>query len=224
MNEKITHQNNVIRNEENNMKYEWRKQEKDIYQAKEIPTLVEVPASKYICIKGMGNPNNEDFANRVGVLYQVSYTVRMMPKKGFTPKGYFEYTVYPLEGLWDLTEKGRKEEALNKNELVYIIMIKQPDFVNEEVFRKALEILKKNKTNDLFDELYFDTIEDGLSVQMLHIGSYDNESQTFEKMKHFINDNNLKIKTYVHREIYLSDARKVEKDKLKTILRYRVQR
>ena len=123
-----------------------------------------------------------------------------------------------------MTEKGRKEEALNKNELVYIIMIKQPDFVNEEVFRKALEILKKNKTNDLFDELYFDTIEDGLSVQMLHIGSYDNESQTFEKMKHFINDNNLKIKTYVHREIYLSDARKVEKDKLKTLLRYRVQR
>lgn len=206
------------------MKYEWRKQEKDIYQPKESPTLINIPASKYFCINGKGNPNNEDFARRVGVLYEISYAVRMMPKKGFTPKGYFEYTVYPLEGLWDLTEKGRQEETLDKNELLYTIMIKQPEFVNEEVFNKSLEILRVKKFNDLFDELSFEIIEDGLSVQMLHIGSYDKESETFEKMKQFINDNNLKIKTLVHREIYLSDARKVEKEKLKTILRYRVEK
>lgn len=204
------------------MKYEWKKQEKEIYLPKDTPTLVEIPASKYFCIKGKGNPNDEDFSNRIGVLYTMSYAVRMMPKNGYTPDGYYEYTVYPLEGLWDLTEEGRKAKTLNKDELLYTIMIKQPDFVNEEIFLKALNISKKKKPNSLLDEITFETIQDGLSVQMLHLGSYDNETDSFNKMKQYIEENNLKIKTLVHREIYLSDARKVEKDKLKTVLRYMV--
>lgn len=204
------------------MKYEWKKEEKNIYLPKEEPVLIEVPKSKYFCIKGKGNPNSEDFANRIEVLYLLSYTIRMMPKNGYIPKDYFEYTVYPLEGLWDLTEEGRISIELNKDELVYTIMIKQPDFVTTEVVEKAFEIANKKKSNSLLKEAYFDEIEDGLSVQMLHIGSYDNEPVSFNKMKEFINKNNLKIKTLVHREIYLSDARKVEKNKLRTVLRYRV--
>lgn len=205
------------------MKYEWKKQEKEIYSAKEKPTLINIPKAKYFCIKGKGNPNNKDFADRIGALYSLSYAVRMMPRNGYTPDGYFEYTVYPLEGLWDLNEEGRKKEKIDKNDFVYTIMIKQPDFINENLFNKALNISKKKKPNDLLDEVYFDSIEDGLSVQMLHIGSYDNEQESFNKMKEFINENNLKIKTLIHREIYLSDKRKVEKVKLKTILRYRVE-
>lgn len=206
------------------MKYEWKKQEKDIYLPKDKPSLIEIPKAKYFCIKGKGNPNNEDFTNRIGVLYTMSYAVRMMPKNGYIPEGYYEYTVYPLEGLWDLTEKGRNSRSLVKEELLYTIMIKQPEFVNEELFKKALEISKKKKPNKLLEEVYFDEIEDGLSVQILHIGPYDNEPESFNKMKKNIKENNLKIKTLVHREIYLSDSRKIEKDKLKTVLRYRVER
>jgi len=205
------------------VKYEWKKEEKEIYLSKQEPTLVNVPKSKYFCIKGKGNPNNEDFAKRVEALYTLSYAVRMMPKNGYTPDGYFEYTVYPLEGLWDLTEEGRKSETLNKDELLYTIMIKQPDFVTEEVVNIAFQIAKKKKNNPLIDEVYFDEIEDGLSVQMLHIGDYDSEVETFNKMKEFIENNNLEIKTLVHREIYLSDPRKTDKNKLKTVLRYRVK-
>ena len=206
------------------MKYEWRKEEKDIYLPKQKPTLVNVPKSKYFCIKGKGNPNNKDFSERIEVLYTLSYTVRMMPRNGYTPDGYFEYTVYPLEGLWDLTEEGRKSKTLLKDELLYTIMIKQPDFVTNELFMKAFEIASTKKPNKLLKEVYLDEIEDGLSVQMLHIGDYDSEPETFEKMKEFIKANNLEIKTLVHREIYLSDARRVDRDKFKTVLRYRVRR
>ena len=204
------------------MKYEWKKQEKEIYQPKENPAIVNVPKSKYFCIKGIGNPNNTDFSNRIEVLYSISYAVRMMPKNGFTPDGYFEYTVYPLEGLWDLTEEGKKSESLLKDELLYTLMIKQPDFVSNNIFKKALEIAKRKKPNKLLDEVYLDEIEDGLSVQILHIGTYDDEPKSFNKMKEFIKENDLKIKTLIHREIYLSDARKTEKAKLRTILRYRI--
>lgn len=205
------------------MKHEYRKHEKELYCPKDKPQLVTVPKQKFFCIKGKGNPNSEDFSERIGVLYSLAYAVRMMPKNGFTPEGYFEYTVYPLEGLWDLTEEGRRSEVLNKDELVYTIMIRQPDFVNDEVVEKAFEIANKKKPHPLLQEVYFDEIQDGLSVQILHIGSYDHEPESFNKMKEFIEDNGLQIKTLVHREIYLSDARRVEKDKLKTVLRYRVK-
>lgn len=173
------------------LKYEWRKEEKEIYQPKEKPTLVKIPKAKYFCIKGEGNPNNGDFSNRIAVLYSLAYAVRMMPKSGFIPDGYFEYTVYPLEGLWDMTEGGKSSDVFNKDELIYTIMIKQPDFVNEEVTQKTFEIANKKKPDKLLKEAYFDEIEDGLSVQMLHIGSYDNEPETFSKMKDYINKSNL---------------------------------
>ena len=158
------------------MKYEWRKQEKNLYLPKQKPEIVTVPRQKFIMIKGQGDPNGEDFAERLKALYPIAYAIRMMPKQGYTPEGYFEYTVYPLEGIWDLTEKGRKLDKLDKNELIYTIMIRQPDFVTEEVFQRALETAKKKKANPLFNEVTFDTMEDGLSVQMMHVGPYDDEA------------------------------------------------
>ena len=204
------------------MKYEWKKQEKNLYLPKDKPELITVPKQNFFMISGKGNPNNEDFAERVGALYSLAYAVRMMPKQGYTPDGYFEYTVYPLEGVWDLTEEGRESSTLNKDELLYTIMIRQPDFVTEEVVKKAFENVRKKKPHPLLDEVIFETIEDGLSVQMMHIGSYDDEPQSFAQMKKFIEENNLEITTLRHREIYISDVRKTEKSKLKTILRYLV--
>lgn len=205
------------------MKYEWKKQEKNLYLPKQIPEVITVPKQMFFMIKGKGNPNSESFAERIDVLYSLAYAVRMMPKQGHTPEGYFEYTVYPLEGLWDLTEEGKKSQTLNKDELIYTIMIRQPNFVTKDVVDKAFETIRKKKPHPLLDDVIFDTIEDGLSVQMLHIGSYDNEPQSFKVMNDFIAKNNLEIKSLKHREIYLSDARKVESAKLKTVLRYTVK-
>ncbi len=205
------------------MKHEWRKHEKELYMPKQKPEIVDVPEQKFFMIEGQGNPNSHEFAERVQILYSLAYAIRMMPKQGYTPEGYFEYTVYPLEGLWDLTEEGRKLDRLDKDELLYTIMIRQPDFVTEEIASKAIEMVRKKNSHPLLDEVSFGSMTDGLSVQMLHVGPYDDEPQTFDKMKKFIEENNLEIKTLRHREIYLSDARKVEPAKLKTVLRYMVE-
>lgn len=204
------------------MKFEWKKQEKNLYLPKGKPNLITVPKQKFIMIRGKGNPNDEEFSEKIGVLYSLAYAVRMMPKQGYTPDGYFEYTVYPLEGIWDLTKEGRQSDTLNKDELLYTIMIRQPDFVTQEVFDKAFENVRKKKNHHLLDTVTFETMEDGLSVQMMHVGSYDDEPQSFEQMKKFIKENDLEIITLRHREIYISDARKTEKSKLKTVLRYMV--
>ena len=204
------------------MKYEWRKQEKNLYFPKEKPQLITIPPMKFFMISGQGDPNKEEFSEKVGVLYSLAYAVRMMPKTGYTPEGYFEYTVYPLEGLWDLTEEGRKAEKLDKDQLLYTIMIRQPDFVTQEVVDLALENVRKKKNHPLLDSVTFEIMEDGLSVQMMHIGSFDEEPRTFKQMKDFISENNLQMRTLKHREIYLSDLRRTEKNKLKTVLRYLV--
>ena len=205
------------------MKHEWRKKEKEYYIPKQKPQLVEIPEFKFFTLKGQGNPNTEAFKECIGVLYSLSYAIRMMPKNGIIPDGYFEYTVYPLEGIWDLTEKGRLEETLNKDELIYKLMIRQPDFVTEEIAKMAMEIVKKKKYHPLLEKVEFESLKDGLSVQMLHVGPYDDEPRTFSSMKDFCIENNLEIKTLAHKEIYLSDFRKTEAAKLKTVLRYSVE-
>ena len=205
------------------MKHEWRKKEKNHYIPKAKPEIVNMEKFKFIQIKGSGSPNNEEFSERVGVLYSLAYTIKMMPKKGITPDGYFDYTVYPLEGIWDLDEEGRLKNEFDKNNLVYNIMIRQPDFVTKEVFDLAMEMTKKKKPNKLLDDVVFGEIEEGMCVQMMHIGPYDDEYKSFEVMKEFIKDNNLVIKSLAHREIYISDVRKTASEKLKTVLRYMVE-
>lgn len=202
------------------MKYEWRKKEKDLYIPSGVPQIVEVPKQKFFVIEGKGNPNDENFAEHIGVLYAVSYGVRMMPKSGFMPEGYFEYTVYPLEGIWDMTEEGKKLDTFHKEELIYRLMIRQPDFVNEDIAMRALKSTKDKKPHPLLEKVTFEEIEDGLCVQMLHEGSFDNEPASFEKMIEFMKTHQLERYGSTHREIYLNDARKVEKSKLKTVLRY----
>ena len=148
----------------------------------------------------------------------------MMPKNSFTPEGYNEYTVYPLEGIWDLTETGRRQDTLNKNELVYDIMIRQPAFVTAEVVKRAFTAVEKKK-KDLSElhKVSFITRADGKCLQMLHVGPYDTEPESFQKMKTYILAQGLEQRTLVHKEIYLSDPRKTEPEKMKTVLRYFLQ-
>ena len=204
------------------MKFEWRKHAKELYMPKQKVELLTVPEFKFFMLKGKGNPNHEQFSEAVGVLYSLSYAVKMMIKSGVTPDGYFDYTVFPLEGVWDLSEKGKLQENLDKDELLYTLMIRQPDFITKEIAMKAIEIVKKKKPHPLVEDVIFDTMIDGPCLQMLHIGSYDNEIKSFDIMKEYCTENNLERISKVHREIYLSDARKTEKDKLKTVLRYQI--
>lgn len=204
------------------MKFEWKKHAKEIYAPKNKVELITVPKFKFFMIKGEGDPNDKHFAEEVGILYLLSYTVKMMFKSGLTPEGYFDYTVFPLEGLWDISEEGKLQSNIDKRELIYTIMIRQPDFVTREIAMKAIEIVKKKNPHYLLESVTFGSIEDGLCVQMLHVGPYDDESSSFAVMKDYCKQNNLKRVIKKHREIYISDARKTEASKLKTILRYQV--
>ncbi|WP_232219627.1 GyrI-like domain-containing protein [Carnobacterium pleistocenium] len=164
-------------------KFEWKKHSKELYLPKQKPAIIEVPEMKFFTIEGKGNPNSEPFKKNIETLYSLSYAVKMMSKKGMTPEGYFDYTVFPLEGYWDLDEKGRKLDYLNKDHLVYKLMIRQPDFVTEDVFHYAMDNVNgKKKAIDL-EGVRFESITEGLCVQALHIGSYEGEPETFELME-----------------------------------------
>ena len=207
------------------MKHEWKKNEKKFYLPKTKPELVNIPNFKFFVIEGNGNPNDDFFAEYVGVLYSLSYGVKMSPKKGIEPKGYFDYTVYPLEGIWDLTENAKQsfDGTINKNDLVFKLMIRQPDFVDSNFALQILEQTKKNKPHELLEQVRFEEIVEGDCIQMLHIGSYDNEPESFRIMERFAEQTNYRRKTMKHKEIYLSDARKVSPNKLNTVLRFSIE-
>jgi hypothetical protein len=207
------------------MKHEWRKKEKEIYLPKVNPEIIEVPAFKFFSIKGEGNPNDDRFREYIEVLYALSYAIKMSPKKGIEPEGYFDYTVYPLEGVWDIKEEAKKSfnGTINKDDLVFTLMIRQPDFVDEDFAQKIIEITKEKKPHELLNYVRFEEITDGYCIQMMHIGSYDDEPESFKRMGGYAESQGLKRLSKTHREIYLSDARKVAPDKLKTILRFQVE-
>lgn len=210
------------------MKYEWRKKEKDIYLPKEKPMLIEIPKRNYLTVVGAGNPNSSAFSEVVSALYSVSYGIRMAPKKGMIPEGYYEYTVYPLEGIWSLNEQGieqfQKTGQFDKANLTFKLMICQPDFVKESFVLETIARVTKNKPNAYHQALRFETLEEDLAVQALHLGSYDTEAETFQKMESFCQEYGLERLSPTHKEIYLSDPRKVAPEKNKTVLRFWVRR
>ena len=206
------------------MKHEWKKTEKQFYLPKNKPELICIPKFKFYTIEGKGNPNDDFFAEYIGVLYSLSYGVKMSPKKGIEPKGYFDYTVYPLEGTWDLNENAKKsfDGKINKNDLVFKLMMRQPDFVECDFAMQILDQTKMKKPHNLLDQVRFEEIAEGDCIQMLHLGSYESEPESFRIMENFAQQENFSRKTKTHREIYLSDARKISPDKLQTVLRFSV--
>ncbi|MCK4979967.1 MAG: GyrI-like domain-containing protein [Candidatus Delongbacteria bacterium] len=208
------------------MKHEWRKKEKATYLPKNKPETITLPPQKYFMIEGKGNPNDAFFTEYIGVLYSLSYGVKMSPKSGIAPDDYFEYTVYPLEGIWDISDEAKEnyDGKLDKNSLTFNLMIRQPDFVIEEFAKEIIEKIKKKKPHKLLDEVKFGIIEEGKCVQMMHLGSYDNEPESFQLMQEFCDKNNLKRISENHKEIYLTDASKVAPEKLKTVLRFKIEK
>lgn len=206
------------------MKHEWRKAEKAIYLPKGIE-IVDIPSYSFLILDGEGDPNSEMFASQIEALYSVSYSIRMMLKKGITGESFI-YTVYPLEGVWT-TKDGSKDESLNKDQLVYRIMIRQPEQVTESIVSEAIEQTLKKKDNLYINQLKFETYTDGGSIQMVHTGSFDTEVQSFTQMDVFLETTEYErdwlMGDFVHREIYLSDARRVVPEKRKTLLRYKLK-
>lgn len=205
------------------MKYEWRRNDKKFYLPKNKPELISVPVMKFLMLDGRGDPNGEGFSEAVGVLYSAAYAIKMLPKAGKVPKGWYDYTVFPLEGVWDLDVSEGRGKVLDKSKLIYTIMIRQPDFVTDEIAEEAIERVRKKKYSPLMEKLRFGELEDGSCVQMMHIGSYDSEPASFRRMEEFCGENGLERTEMRHREIYISDIRKTEPDKLKTVLRIKVR-
>jgi hypothetical protein len=203
------------------MKHEWRKAEKAVYLPKNKPEIIDIPTFQFITIEGEGNPNSPFFSEYIAALYSVAYPIKMTIKK---QKGT-DFTVYPLEGVWDINEaaKANFDGKINKADLVFKLMIRQPDFVETAFFEEMLALTKKKKPNDLLEKVKFEKIKEGKCVQMLHIGSYDDEPASFDIMENFAKQENLTRLSKIHREIYLSDFRKVAAEKLKTVLRFQVK-
>ena len=209
------------------MAFDFKKEYKEYYLPKNKPSIVDVPKMNYIAVRGKGNPNEEngDYQNTLGLLYGVAYTIKMSYKGDHKIDGFFEYVVPPLEGFW--WQDGKDGIDYNhKERLNFISIIRLPDFVTKADFDWAIkEATKKKKQN--FSRVEFLTYDEGLCVQCMHIGSYDDEPATVELMHKFAEDNGYKLDitdTRYHHEIYLSDPRKCDASKLKTVIRHPVRK
>lgn len=202
-------------------KVDYKRDYKQLYRPKALPEIVDVPSLPFVMVDGSGDPNGEEFGQAVEALYTLSYAVRMSYKSHEVPTGYYEYTVFPLEGIWDLVD--RTKPATDKNNLKYTIMIRQPDFLTVDGFERFLEQVKKKKQNPFLTKVRFEQMTEGLSCQMLHVGSFDDEPASFAAMETFCVEQGYVRTSKIHREIYLSDPRKTVPAKLKTVLRFPVK-
>ena len=207
-------------------KHEWRKKEKAVYLPTLQPTFIDVPTFKFISLRGACSPDEPLFAEVVGTLYSNAYTIKMQLKANPSqqPNGYNDYTVYPLEGVWDINNAAKKTftGTINKADLSYQMLLRQPDFVSVDIYQQMLELVNHKKHNPLFDQVVFDTVNEGRCIQMLHIGPFENEPESFAKMETFGEEQGYERKSKLHREIYLSDPRRTAQEKLKTVLRYQL--
>lgn len=207
--------------------FDYKKEYKALYLPKEMPSIVEVPSMQYAAVRGHGDPNEPDgeYGRAVAVLYGISYTIKMSYKGSRKVDGFFEYVVPPLEGFWWMEGGAPGVDYRNKSGFNWISIIRVPEFVTEEVFAWAKEEAQRKKGIDTsLAELI--TVSEGLCVQCLHIGSYNEEPATVAKMDHYRMEqgyeNDISDRRR-HHEIYLSDPRKVSLERMKTVIRHPVR-
>ncbi len=209
------------------MPFDFKKEYKEFYGPKNKPAIVEVPKANYIAVRGKGDPNEEGGAYKqaIGVLYAVAYTLKMSYKTDYKIKGFYEYVVPPLEGFW-WQEGVTGIDYSNKSSFHWISVIRLPDFVTKADFEWAVETAAKKKKMDC-SSAEFLTIEEGLCVQIMHLGSYDTEPETVARMDAYLQENGYENdinETRLHHEIYLSDPRKAEPEKWKTVIRHPIKK
>ncbi len=210
-------------------KLDYKKEYKDLYQPKTKPSIIDVPEMLFIAVDGKGDPNVcDEYRQALEVLYGLSFTIKMSKMNGTQPDGYFEYVVPPLEGLWYMN--GATFDGLNindKSKFKWISMIRQPEFVTEAVFEAAKTSLKKKKPDLDLTGARLMKITEGLCVQIMHKGAYDEEPASIELIKAFIAENGYTedfSEERLHHEIYLSDPRRCAPEKLKTVIRHPVKK
>ena len=209
------------------MPFDFKKEYKELYLPKNKPQIVNVPKANYIAIRGQGNPNEEGgaYQRAISVLYAVAYTLKMSYKTDYKIDGFFEYVVPPLEGFW-WQDGICGVDYSKKDEFNWISIIRLPDFITRENFDWAVKTASEKKKIDC-SKAEFLTIEEGLCVQIMHIGSFDDEPASLEKMDKYLEENGYEkdfSDTRLHHEIYLSDPRKTTPDKQKTVIRHPVKK
>ena len=208
------------------MAFDFKKEYKEFYMPKSKPEIVTVPKANYIAVRGKGNPNEEGgaYQQAVGILYAVAYTLKMSYKANYRIEGFFDYVVPPLEGFW-WQDGVDGIDYSDKTTFNWISVIRLPDFVTQKDFDWAVNTAQKKKHLDC-SKAEFLTIDEGLCVQIMHIGPFDDEPATVSLMNAYLLENGYENDfsgSRLHHEIYLSDARKVAPEKWKTVIRHPIK-
>jgi hypothetical protein len=209
------------------MPFDFKKEYKEFYLPPAKPVIVIVPEANYIAVRGKGDPNDESgaYQQAIGVLYAVAYTLKMSYKTDHRIEGFYDYVVPPLEGFW-WQEGIEGIDYRDKSTFCWISVIRLPDFITQADFDWAVENASKKKKIDC-SSAEFLTIDEGLCVQIMHVGPYDNEPASVALMDKFLAENGYEndiTATRLHHEIYLSDARKVAPEKWKTVIRHPIKK
>lgn len=202
-------------------KLDYKKEYKDLYMPKKKPVLIEVPEMTFFMVDGKGEPGGDNYQQAMELLYAFSFTIKMSKMGNNRPEGYFEYVVPPLEGLW-WTKESMFDLNTPREEWLWTSMIRQPEFVTEDVFQWAKNEIKVKKPGLDISRIRMETFTEGKCVQAMHVGTYAQEASTMEKMTLFMKENGLTSEVgngRKHHEIYLSDPRRTAPERLKTVLR-----
>lgn len=209
------------------MAFDYKKEYKEFYMPKNKPGIVEVPPMNYLAVRGKGDPNTEgsEYKASIGLLYAIAFTIKMSKMGSRQIEGYFDYVVPPLEGFW-WQDNSKGIDYSHKEDFRFISVIRLPDFVTKEDFGWAIEEATRKKKQD-FSKVEFLTYDEGLCVQCMHIGPYDDEPETIKLMHDFMAEAGYELditENRLHHEIYLSDARKVAAERLKTVIRHPIKK
>ncbi|MBQ2309716.1 MAG: GyrI-like domain-containing protein [Erysipelotrichales bacterium] len=209
------------------MPFDYKKEYKEFYMPKDQPAIMEVPPMNYLAVRGKGDPNEENgaYQEAIGLLYGIAFTIKMSKKSDHAIEGYFDYVVPPLEGFWQQSGTAGVDYA-HKENFEWISVIRLPDFVTKDDVNWAIKEAARKKKTD-FSKVEFFPYEEGLCVQCMHIGSYDDEPGTVERMHAYMEQNGYELdisEKRRHHEIYLSDARKVPAEKRKTVIRHPIRK
>ena len=209
------------------MTFDFKKEYKELYKPKAKPSIINVEQANFIAVRGVGDPNaeNSEYKQSISLLYPIAYAIKMSKKGDYKIDGYFDFVVPPLEGFW--WQEGIKGvDYANKDSFNFISLIRMPDFVTKEVFEWAIEETTRKKKED-FSKVEFFTYDEGLCVQCMHIGPYNDEPITVEAMHEYMIEQGYELDITderFHHEVYISDVRKTSPEKLKTVLRHPIKK